>query len=111
LADLYAALGGTVLMAGKPFAPIYDLAMAEAQALLGRPIDRRRVLCIGDGLPTDVRGAADQNLDCLFIAAGIHRNEVSGADGRLNPDLAAGRLAADGLHARYLMASLAWSGA
>jgi len=108
LADLYAALDGPVLMAGKPFAPIYDLALAEAGALLGRPVDRRRVLCVGDGLPTDVRGAADQGLDCLFIAAGIHRNEVTGADGALNPHLAAERMAADGLSARYLIGELSW---
>ena len=72
LADLYAAMDGPVLMAGKPFAPIYDLALAQAEALLGRPLDRRRVLCIGDGIATDVRGAMDQDLDCLFIARGIH---------------------------------------
>ena len=109
LAELYASLGGPVLMAGKPFAPIYELALAEAARHLGRPLDRRRVLCVGDGLPTDVRGAVDQGLDCLFIAAGIHRAEVSGDDGRLSPDLAAARLGADGLTARYLMAELAWT--
>ena len=59
-----------VQMAGKPFAPIYDMALAEAQILLGRPVDRRRVLCVGDGIGTDVKGASDQKLDCLFIARG-----------------------------------------
>ena len=29
LADLYESLGGEVIMAGKPFAPIYDLAIAK----------------------------------------------------------------------------------
>jgi HAD superfamily hydrolase (TIGR01459 family) len=106
LADVYTGLGGDVVMAGKPFAPIYGLALAKAAELLGRPVDKSRVLCVGDGLPTDVRGAQDQGLDCLFIAAGIHRGEVSGADGRLNPDLAARRLGAEGLRARYLMAEL-----
>lgn len=109
LADLYAALGGQVVMAGKPCSPIYDLALAEAAALFGGPLERRRILCVGDGLPTDVRGAADQGLDCLFIAAGIHRNEVMGGDGRLSSTLAAERLGAEGLHARYLMAELTWS--
>jgi len=106
LADVYTALGGEVIMAGKPYSPIYDLALAKASDLLGAPVDRRRVLCVGDGLPTDVRGALDQQLDCLFIAAGIHRREVSGADGGLNPDLAARRLAEDGLCARFLMGEL-----
>ncbi len=108
LAQLYAALGGEVVMAGKPYAPIYDLSLAEASALLGREADRGRVLCIGDGLPTDVRGALDQGLDCLFIAAGIHRAEVSDDQGRLDPDAAARRLAAEDLSARYLMAELVW---
>ena len=57
LADLYAALDGPVLMAGKPYAPIYHLAVAEASALLGRPVDRARILCVGDGV-ADRRRAA-----------------------------------------------------
>ncbi len=57
LADLYESLGGRVTMAGKPYGPIYALALAEAERLLGRPVDRSRVLCIGDGVVTDVLGA------------------------------------------------------
>ena len=108
LAQFYDDLGGTVVMAGKPHPPIYDLALAEAERLLGRPADRARVLCIGDGLPTDVRGALHQKLDCLFVAGGIHRAEVSDAAGRLDPVAAAARLLSDGLTARYLMADLTW---
>jgi ribonucleotide monophosphatase NagD (HAD superfamily) len=52
LADVYETLGGTVIMAGKPHAPIYALALAEAERRLGRPVDRARVLAIGDGVPT-----------------------------------------------------------
>jgi HAD superfamily hydrolase (TIGR01459 family) len=108
LAQLYADLGGRVVMAGKPHPPIYDLALAEGQRLLGGALDRTRVLCIGDGLPTDVRGALHQKLDCLFVAGGIHRAEVSDASGALDPAAAAHRLASDGLVARYLMADLSW---
>ena len=108
LAQFYADLGGAVVMAGKPHPPIYDLALAEAEALLERAVDRARVLCIGDGLPTDIRGALHQGLDCLFVAGGIHRSEVSDASGRLDPAAAAHRLASEGLVARYLMADLAW---
>ncbi len=71
LAELYAARGGEVLMAGKPFAPIYDLAMAEAERLRGRPVDRPEVLAIGDGPETDIRGAADYGLDALLVAEGV----------------------------------------
>ena len=71
LAELYAALGGEVLMAGKPFAPIYDLAMAEASRITGRDIGRDEVLAIGDGPETDIRGAADYGLDALLVAEGL----------------------------------------
>ena len=71
LAELYAALGGTVLMAGKPFSPIYDLAFAEARRLAGRPVDRAEVLAIGDGPETDIRGAADSGLDAVLVADGV----------------------------------------
>ena len=57
LAQRYEEMGGEVVMAGKPHAPIYDLCLAEAQLILGRPLDRARVLCIGDGVATDARGA------------------------------------------------------
>jgi HAD superfamily hydrolase (TIGR01459 family) len=71
LAELYAALGGEVLMAGKPFAPIYDLAMAEASRITGRDVGREEVLAIGDGPETDIRGAADYGLDALLVAEGL----------------------------------------
>jgi HAD superfamily hydrolase (TIGR01459 family) len=71
LAELYAARGGEVLMAGKPFAPIYDLAMAEAQRIRGSGLDRAEVLAIGDGPETDIRGAADYGLEALLVAEGV----------------------------------------
>jgi HAD superfamily hydrolase (TIGR01459 family) len=108
LADLYAALDGPVLMAGKPCAPIYGLALAEAAALLGRPVDRARVLCVGDGVATDVKGAMDQGLDCLFVAGGIHGLEAVDADGRFDPVRAAALLAREGAAARFAALALAW---
>ncbi len=108
LADLYAEMGGRVLMAGKPYAPIYDLCLAEASRLLGRPVDPRRVLCIGDGVHTDVQGAQQQGLDCLFIARGIHGEAAMGPDGRLSPAAVDALLAAEGVKAGYAMADLQW---
>jgi HAD superfamily hydrolase (TIGR01459 family) len=107
LADVYAAMDGAVIMAGKPFAPIYDMAVAQAAARLGRPLERSRILCVGDGMPTDVKGAADQHLDCLFIAAGIHGAEAM-RGGKLDPVLTGAMLAGEGLHAAYAMAELRW---
>jgi HAD superfamily hydrolase (TIGR01459 family) len=108
LADLYESLGGRVIMAGKPFAPIYDLALKEAETLLGRSIDRSRVLCIGDGVVTDVMGANAQGLDCLFIAQGIHGDQAKGPDGTLDPARAADLLKAETTYARYASLELAW---
>ncbi|MNE04715.1 putative hydrolase YutF [compost metagenome] len=108
IADLYEEMGGRVVMAGKPFGPIYELALREAQALMGRPVDRSRVLCIGDGVITDVLGAAEQALDCLFIAQGIHGDAAKGPDGRLDPALAAELLRAETTFARYAALELAW---
>ena len=108
LAQLYATLGGPVRMAGKPHAPIYITALAEAARLLGRPLDRRRVLCIGDGVVTDVKGAVDHGLDVLFIAAGIHGDAAKGADGKLDAAKVEALLAAERVTAQYAMAELAW---
>jgi HAD superfamily hydrolase (TIGR01459 family) len=108
LADVYESLGGEVVMAGKPFAPIYDLALAEAEALKGGPVDRARVLCIGDGVITDVKGAHDQNLACLFIAKGIHGEAAVGPDGKLDPIKVEGLLAAESLGATHAMGDLVW---
>lgn len=108
LADLYESMGGRVTMAGKPFGPIYSLAMTEAEALMGKPVDRSRVLCIGDGVVTDVLGAAQQALDCLFIAQGIHGDAARGADGRLDPARAADLLKAETTFAKYVALDLEW---
>lgn len=108
LADVYSAMGGTVVMAGKPFGPVYDLALAEAARVAGRPLDRARILAIGDGLPTDILGANRQGLDCLFIAGGIHGAEISNDQGGLDPARAEALLAEAGAKARYVSQELIW---
>jgi HAD superfamily hydrolase (TIGR01459 family) len=107
LADLYAELGGVVQMAGKPHAPIYEMALARAAADLERPLDRRRVLSIGDGVATDLAGAEAQGIDALFIADGIHAAEILGDDG-LEPARIATFLARHAATARFAMPSLTW---
>ena len=82
VADLYAQMGGEVLYAGKPYRPIYD----QAFALAARDVPRSRVLAIGDSVRTDVKGAHDFGVDCLFLTAGIHAEELGGHD---KPDAAA----------------------
>ncbi|WP_370931812.1 TIGR01459 family HAD-type hydrolase [Bartonella sp. DGB1] len=74
LAKLYEEMGGATFFAGKPFAPIYDLAREYAQEILQAEINNNEILAIGDGLLTDVKGANQQNIDILYIDSGIHRN-------------------------------------
>ena len=76
IADLYGHMGGEVLYAGKPYAPIYDAAVAKAVAQSKRDIPRRRVLAIGDSVRTDLKGAQAYGIDCLFVTAGIHAEEL-----------------------------------
>jgi HAD superfamily hydrolase (TIGR01459 family) len=106
LADIYEDLGGEVIMAGKPFPPIYELTVAAANAVAGKSLDRSRLLCIGDGVQTDVAGAFNQKLDCLFVAAGIHADELSGQDG-LDSMKVDAFLAANKTHARWAIDGLA----
>lgn len=107
LAQLYESLGGRSVMAGKPYAPIYEMALKQAEAELGRPIDAARVLCVGDGLPTDVRGANARNLDILFVANGIHGAETVGPEG-LNLQVIDDLLRQEGLKATWAIADMAW---
>jgi HAD superfamily hydrolase (TIGR01450 family) len=76
IADLYGTLGGEVLYAGKPHRPIYELALQRVAGLRGAMPAKRRVLAIGDSVRTDLRGATDFGLDCLFVTAGIHAEEL-----------------------------------
>jgi HAD superfamily hydrolase (TIGR01459 family) len=62
IADLYAAAGGDVT---------------------GRPVERHRVLAIGDSVRTDIKGAEAFGIDSLFVTAGIHAEELGA---RNNPD-------------------------
>jgi HAD superfamily hydrolase (TIGR01459 family) len=107
LAQLYTALGGVSIMAGKPHAPIYAMALEAAAAHLGRPVDPARVLCVGDGLPTDIRGANARGLDVLFVANGIHGAETVGPAG-LNAAVVNDLLRQEGLTANWAMADMAW---
>lgn len=87
LAELYREIGGNVIFAGKPFAPIYEEALRHAQAARGgAAIDRSRVLAIGDSVRTDLEGANALGIDCLFVSAGIHAGEFGARD---RPDPAA----------------------
>jgi HAD superfamily hydrolase (TIGR01459 family) len=107
IADLYAAAGGEVIFAGKPYRPIYDQALAIAQAARGAPVDARRVLAIGDSVRTDLKGAAAFGIDCLFVTAGLHAEELGHRDDP-NASALADIFATAGLFPKAVMRRLAW---
>lgn len=76
LAQAYQEIGGPTVYFGKPHGPIYDLAIARLGEVTGGRIERRGILAIGDGLNTDIAGAAAAGIDALFIVGGIHFGEV-----------------------------------
>jgi HAD superfamily hydrolase (TIGR01459 family) len=80
IAELYAAAGGSVLYAGKPYRPIYEQALDAARAARGRETAHGRVLAIGDSVRTDLGGAAGFGIDCLFVTRGIHAEELGRRD-------------------------------
>jgi HAD superfamily hydrolase (TIGR01459 family) len=55
IAQIYEAMGGEVIHAGKPHRPIYEATAAKAEELLGRKLDMSRVLAIGDAIRTSSR--------------------------------------------------------
>jgi HAD superfamily hydrolase (TIGR01459 family) len=80
LADLYKSIGGDVLYAGKPYAPIYERALARAQTFRKTKAPLSRVLAIGESVRTDLAGADAAGVDFLFLTGGIHAGEIGGEE-------------------------------
>jgi len=76
LAQLYEELGGKAIYFGKPHGPIYEIAKARLAQLAQKPVDPTRILAVGDGLLTDIKGACDQELDALFVTGGLSAPEL-----------------------------------
>ena len=68
VAKIFEDLGGTVEYFGKPYLNVYGQS--------AKKIDNKKVLCIGDNLNTDIKGANLQNFKSLFISSGVHRTEI-----------------------------------
>ncbi|WP_108461963.1 TIGR01459 family HAD-type hydrolase [Devosia naphthalenivorans] len=107
LGDLYTAMGGMVLMAGKPYQPIYEEAFRLAEEAAGRPLDRSRVLAIGDSVRTDATGAAQFGIDLLFVTGSIHAAELD-AFGKPDPQAIADLVAPSRARMAGFLPRLAW---
>ena len=97
LANEYEKIGGEVVYYGKPMTAIYEFVRAAAPGA-------KRMLAIGDGLHTDVKGANAAGIDALFIADGIHGEEI----GAVTPGHMAELFAKAGVHACAAMRALVW---
>jgi HAD superfamily hydrolase (TIGR01459 family) len=80
LAAVYEKEGGSVVYAGKPYAPIYDLALETMAGLAGGDVGKDDVLAIGDGVHTDIAGAGKLGIDAVFVASGVHMPANSGGE-------------------------------
>ena len=69
IAKIFGKLGGEVKYFGKPYPEVYEKAFNNLKG--------KKVICIGDNLNTDIKGANMQNFDSLLINNGIHKNEIS----------------------------------
>ena len=67
VAKIFEEINGKVIYFGKPYPPVYNLSSN---------LINKKVLCIGDNLNTDIKGANIQNFDSLLITDGIHRQEI-----------------------------------
>ena len=66
VAKLFEEIGGKVKYFGKPYPLVYERSASNKN---------KSVLCIGDNLNTDIKGANLQKFNSLFIANGIHKKE------------------------------------
>jgi HAD superfamily hydrolase (TIGR01459 family) len=80
LANLYERQGGSVIYAGKPYAPIYHLALETIGKLVGERVSKDQVLAIGDGVNTDIAGAGCVGIPSVFVASGLHAPSNSGGE-------------------------------
>jgi HAD superfamily hydrolase (TIGR01459 family) len=104
LAQIYEEIGGKVIYAGKPYAPIYELAEETIAGIAGRKVPRSEILAIGDGIRTDMAGAAEFGLDAVFVASGLH----VGPGGEGLDDLRLAELFEGRKAPRAAMPALAW---
>ena len=107
IAAEYERLGGQVFWAGKPHPAAYASALQEAAALRGAMPTLNRILAIGDALRTDMAAARGLGVDGLFIAGGIHREELM-LDGTVDPVRLAKLLADEEATTVATMSALRW---
>ena len=74
VAKVFEDLGGEVAYFGKPHKEVYKMCFTSNE----------KVLAIGDNLRTDIKGANNLNIDCIFISTGVHRDEYKDTSELIN---------------------------
>ena len=104
IAAFYEELGGEVRYHGKPHGGIYRSCL---ELLEGLP--PARILAVGDSIRTDIAGARAQGIDALFVAAGIHSEELLDRSGQnLDGDRVEALCAGEGARPTAIMLELVW---
>ena len=102
IARIYEEEGGPVIYPGKPHDAIYQLAYRHLERLGFGNIPKDRLLAIGDGPITDIRGAMNQGIDSLYVGTGLNQ-----AVSDFETDTQA-LLERAGVKATYAMPGLCW---
>ncbi|MBY7649694.1 MAG: TIGR01459 family HAD-type hydrolase [Candidatus Liberibacter europaeus] len=104
LALIYQNMDGIVKMVGKPHYPIYDMAFKKISYLCDS-LDKKRILVIGDGINTDIKGALQCGLDALYVGEGIHIHEYL-ENNAINPQMVQNFFIKKKLHPRWWIKQL-----
>jgi HAD superfamily hydrolase (TIGR01459 family) len=67
IAMVFEKIGGEVIYFGKPFPEVYNQSIET---------NNKKILCIGDNMNTDIKGANLQNYHSLLISNGVHKKEI-----------------------------------
>ena len=85
IAANYEKAGGTSVYFGKPHRPIYDLAFKKLYDL-DPSITKSEIICIGDGILTDIFGGSSYGLDTLFVSGGLSDQDTGTTNGEISPN-------------------------
>ena len=102
LAEQYAVWGGKIITTGKPDTQIVEYTLSALN-----DIDRKRMLFIGDSMPTDIKAASKSGISSCLVTKGIHTNYLG--EGYI-PDVTKTRELGDMLEAYpdYVISKLRW---
>mmetsp|Transcript_19607 Transcript_19607/g.65257 ORF Transcript_19607/g.65257 Transcript_19607/m.65257 type:complete len:322 (-) Transcript_19607:72-1037(-) len=107
----YQLMGGKVKWFGKPHSEHFQACLKT----FGEDIKYTRVVHVGDSLDHDIQGAADANLDSVFILGGVHAQEVgltTGKDGLTTGEQDEEKinklLADEGCHPKWILEKFVW---